>query len=73
MSIAGAQMAIRIIKREAVPQTDSFEVRYSDGRPNVFFYWDDISGRRLSSDMMDSKRGLEAAKTFARGERDKER
>ena len=35
----GARMAMRIIKHEAVPQTGSFEVRYSDGRPGVFFYW----------------------------------
>ena len=26
-------MTIRIIKHEAVPQTGSFEVRFSDGRP----------------------------------------
>ena len=37
-------MPIRIIKHEAVPQTGSFEVRFSDGRPSVYFYWDDIPG-----------------------------
>jgi hypothetical protein len=63
---------IRIIKHEAVPQTGSFEVRFSDGRPSVYFYWDDVPGRRLSSEMMDSKHALEAAKTLARSERDKE-
>jgi hypothetical protein len=31
---------IRIIKHEAVPQTGSFEVRFSDGRPSQYFYWD---------------------------------
>ena len=66
-------MPIRIVKHEAVPQTGSFEVRFSDGRPSVFFYWDDIAGRRLHSDTMDSNRALEAAKAFARGERDKEK
>ena len=64
-------MPIRIIKHEAVPQTGSFEVRFSDGRPSVYFYWDDIPGRRLNPEQMDSGRALEAAKTFARGERDK--
>ena len=65
-------MPIRIIKHEAVPQTGSFEVRFSDGRPSVYFYWDDIAGRRLNPEQMDSGRAaLEAAKTFARGERDK--
>ena len=41
-------MPIRVIKHEVVPQTGSFEVRFSDGRPSVFFYWDDIPARRLS-------------------------
>jgi hypothetical protein len=51
-------MTIRIIKHEAVPQTGSFEVRFSDGRPSVFFYWDDIAGRRLSAEQLDSKQAL---------------
>jgi hypothetical protein len=54
-----------------VPQTGSFEVRFSDGRPSVFFYWDDIPARRLSPQQMDSNRALEAAKALARSERDK--
>ena len=28
---------IRVVKHEVVPQTGSFEVRFSDGRPSVFF------------------------------------
>ena len=40
-------MTIRIIKHEAVPQTGSFEVRFPDGRPSVYFYWDDIPGAGL--------------------------
>jgi hypothetical protein len=24
----------------------SFEVRFADGRPSVYYYWDDIAGRR---------------------------
>ena len=66
-------MTIRIIKHEAVPQTGSFEVRFSDGRPSVYFYWDDVPGRRVRPDQLDSQpaQALEAAKTFARGERDK--
>ena len=66
-------MTIRIIKHEAVPQIGSFEVRFSDGRPSVYYYWDDIPGRRLNPEQMDSSRGLEAAKALARSERDKER
>ena len=49
-------MTVRIIKHEAVPQTGSFEVRFADGRASAYFYFDDIAGRRLSSDIMDSKR-----------------
>src|SRR5207247_299161 len=63
-----ARMPIRVIKHEVVPQTGSFEVRVSDGRPSVFFYWDDMPGRRLSSEQMDSNR---APKSLARSERDK--
>ena len=64
-------MPIRVIKHEAVPQTGSFEVRFPDGRPSVYFYWDDIPARRLSPQQMDSNRALEAAKALARSERDK--
>ena len=54
-----------------VPQTGSFEVRFSDGRPSVYFYWDDIPGRRVRPDQTDSTRALEAARALARSERDK--
>ena len=64
-------MPIRVVKHEVVPQTGSFEVRFSDGRPSVFFYWDDIPARRLSHEQMDSDRAKEAAKSLARSERDK--
>ena len=64
-------MPIRVIKREVVPQTGSFGVRFSDRRSSVFFYWDDVPARRLSSQQMDSNRALEAAKALARSERDK--
>ncbi len=62
---------IRIIKHEAVPDCGSFEVRYADGRPSRFWYWDDIPGRRLRPEMT-QEAALEAAKAFARAERDKD-
>jgi hypothetical protein len=34
-----ARMPIRVINHEVVPQTGSFEVRFSDRRPILFFYW----------------------------------
>jgi hypothetical protein len=64
-------MTIRIVKHEAVPQSDSFEVRFSDGRPSVYFYWDEVASRRLRAEQMDSNRVLEAAKALARSARDK--
>ena len=62
---------IRIIKHEAVPKCGSYEVRFSDGRPSKYFYWEDIPGCRLRSDQLDSQQALEEAKGFARAERDR--
>lgn len=64
---------IRIIKHEAVPKCGSFEVRFEDGRPSQYFYWDDEPGRRLRPGQVDSEHALEAAKAFARAERDDDR
>jgi hypothetical protein len=62
-------MPIRIIKHEAVAQTGSFEVRYSDGQPSKYFYFEDVPGRRLRSEQLTMEQALEAAKAFARRER----
>ena len=62
---------IRIIRHEAVPKCGSFEVRFVDGRPSVYSYWDDIPGRRVRPEQTDSTRALEAARALARSERDK--
>jgi hypothetical protein len=61
---------VRIIKHEAVPDCGSFEVRFADGRPSVYFYWDDIKSRRLREDVLTSEQALEHAKALARAERD---
>jgi hypothetical protein len=53
---------IRIIPHEAVPKCGSFEVRFPDGRPSRYFYWDDVAGRRLRPVLIDSERALEQAK-----------
>jgi len=45
---------IRIIRHEVVPKCGSYEVRFSDGRPSKYFYYEDIPGRRLRSDQADS-------------------
>jgi len=57
---------IRIIAHEAVPLCGSFEVRFPDGRPSRYFYWDDIAGRRLRPDMVDSAAARQAAQSLAR-------
>lgn len=62
---------IRIIRHEAVPKTGSFEVRFADGRPPKYFYYDDVLGRRLRPEILTSQQALEQAKAFARAERDR--
>jgi hypothetical protein len=59
---------IRIITHEAVPLCGSFEVRFPDGRPSRYFYWDDIAGRRLRPDLADSATAKQAAQSLARTE-----
>ena len=62
---------IRIIPHEGVPKCGSFEVRFPDGRPSRYFYWDDMPGRRSRPNVFTSEQALEQAKAFARDERDK--
>ena len=57
---------MRIIPHEAVPLCGSFEVRFPDGRQSRYFYWDDIAGRRLRPDMVDSAAARQAAQSLAR-------
>ncbi len=61
-------MRVRLIRHEAVPKTGSFEIRFPDGRPSRFVYWDDIPGRRLRTDLADSAVAERVAKIFARAE-----
>ena len=61
---------IRIIRHEAVPLCGSYEVRFPDGRPSQYFYFDDIAGRRLRSDIVDKKTAKRAAQFLARAEQD---
>jgi hypothetical protein len=61
---------IRIIPHEAVPLCGSYEVRFPDGRPSRYFYWDDIAGRRLRPDLVHGATAKRDAKSFARAEQD---
>ncbi len=63
--------SVRLIKHEAVPKCGGFEIRFSDGRPSRYFYWDDVPGRRMRPALVDSQAALERAKAFARAERDR--
>ena len=65
------QKTVRLIKHEAVPKCGCFEVRFSDGRPSTYFYWDDLPSRRLRPDLLTSEVALEQAKALARAERDR--
>ena len=58
---------VRLIKHEVIPNCGSIEVRFSDGRPSEYFYWEDLPGRRLRPDMVTSEVALEQAKALARG------
>jgi hypothetical protein len=63
-------MTVRLIKHEAVPKCGSFEVRFPDGRPSKYFYWEDVPSRRLR-EQLTSEQALKQAKAFARDARDK--
>lgn len=63
-------MPIRIIPHEAVPDCGSFEVRFGDGRPSRYFYFEDNPGRRLRPEQVDRKTALADAKALARASRD---
>jgi hypothetical protein len=62
---------VQVVKREPIPQTGSYEVRFSDGRPSKHFYWDDVPDRRLGSDLLTSEEAGKRARAFAQAERDK--
>ncbi|MGY4333299.1 hypothetical protein ACVWWG_007716 [Bradyrhizobium sp. LB7.2] len=66
-----ASKNIRIIRHEAVPQTGSFEVRFPDERASVYFYFEDIPGRRMRPEMLDSATAEAKAKALARAEQEK--
>ena len=42
---------VRIFDTEAVPDCGSFEVRFPDGRPSQYLYWDDVASSRLRPDI----------------------
>jgi hypothetical protein len=57
-------MKIRLIKHEAVPGSGSYELRFPDGRPSKYLYFENDPGRRLRPEQVDQL----VAKIFARAE-----
>lgn len=55
---------MKIIKHEAIPGCGSYDVRFSDGRPSQYFYWEDVPSRRIR-EQMTSEQALEQAKALA--------
>jgi hypothetical protein len=58
------ELGIELPDRKA----EASNVRFLDGRPSRYFYWDDIAGRRLRPDLVDSATAKQAAQSFARAE-----
>jgi hypothetical protein len=61
---------VRIIRHEAIAQTGSYEVKFTDGRPSVYHYFDDDPGRRSITGKMTSAQTLEQATVIAKHMRD---
>lgn len=57
---------IRIIRHSAIPDSGSFEVRFSDGRESRYWYWDDNPGRRSVRNCLDQETAKQQAQEFAR-------
>jgi hypothetical protein len=61
-------MKIRLIKHEAVPGCGSYELRFPDGRPSKYVYFENNPSRRLRSEQIDQSVAQLVAKIFARAE-----
>ena len=59
-------MTVRIIKHESISQTGSYEVRFPDGKPSVYHYFDDNPGRRSITGKMTSAQALQLAQAAAK-------
>ena len=65
------EMKIRVMKHEIVPDCGNYEVRFPDGRPSKYFYFENLPGRRLGPDRVEQAVAEQNAKRFAREEQDK--
>jgi hypothetical protein len=69
--VACCEPDIRIIRHSVIPESGSFEVRFDDGRPSLYWYWDDNAGRRSVRNCLDQESAKKQAQEFARAARDK--
>jgi hypothetical protein len=54
-----------------IPNAGSFEVRFPDGRPSTYFYWDDNPGRASIAQKPSQEEAKRAAQEMARREQEK--
>jgi hypothetical protein len=61
---------VRIIPHspKGIEDTGSFEIRFPDGRPSQYFYWDDNRGRAAITLHMSQNQARRAAVIVARRE-----
>jgi hypothetical protein len=65
---------IRLLKHTAAPQvpdSGSYEVRFPDGRPSLYFYWDDNPGHASITHSLNSEEAERKAKALAQTEQEK--
>ncbi len=61
-------MRVRLIRHEPIPKTGSYEIRFPDGRPSRFIYWDDIARPAKAAKSGRYAVAERVAKIFARAE-----
>ena len=61
-------MKIRLIKHEIIPDCGSYELRFPDGRPSRYVYFENAPSRRLRPEQVDRSVAELVAKFFARAE-----
>jgi hypothetical protein len=61
-------MKIRLIKHEIIPDCGSYELRFPDGRPSKYVYFENNPSRRLRPEQVDQSIAELVAKIFARAE-----
>ena len=58
---------IRIIRHEVIPECGSFEVRFADGRPSRYFYWDNVLARGAAAGQSHQRAGAGASQGVCEG------